>query len=442
MMNARQLDLTFAALADPTRRAILGRLSKGEMTVNQLAEPFRMSLPGVSKHLKVLARAGLIERGREAQWRPCRLNAAPLKGVAEWIEEYRRFWEDSFDRLDEYLKELQAKEKKRWQAQSELAGPATISGDRDIVASRVFDAPRDKVFRLWTDPVHLARWWGPRGFEITTFSMDFKPGGSWQLVMHGPDGRDYVNHVTFLEIVPGERIVFKHGGGRQTEPVNHTSRVSFESEGNKTRVTMRMTFESGQQRDMVATEFGAVAGLDQTMDRLREQAGAVGTAEEDFIVSRTFDAPQKLMWEVWSKREHLTKWFGPKGVVISHGELDFRPGGIFHYCMRPATGQEMWGKFEFREIVEPQRMVWVNSFSDAAGGLTRHPLSPTWPLKMLTTVTFAERDGKTTVTVRWKAIEATAEERATFHAARGGMNAGWSGTFDQLGEYVGSLAKA
>jgi DNA-binding transcriptional ArsR family regulator len=104
------LSLTFAALADPTRRAILSRLESGESSVTELASPFRMSMPAVSKHLKVLERAGLITRVREAQWRPCRLNAAPLKEAANWINEYRRFWEQSFDRLDEYLKELQKEE--------------------------------------------------------------------------------------------------------------------------------------------------------------------------------------------------------------------------------------------------------------------------------------------------------------------------------------------
>ena len=107
------LSNTLAALADPTRRAILGRLALGETSVTELAEPFEMSLPAVSKHLKVLERAGLIARGRDAQWRPCRLQAAPLRDVATWIEHYRRFWEESFDRLDHYLRELQAKEKKR-----------------------------------------------------------------------------------------------------------------------------------------------------------------------------------------------------------------------------------------------------------------------------------------------------------------------------------------
>jgi DNA-binding transcriptional ArsR family regulator len=111
-MSQDYLSTTFAALADPTRRAILARLALGEASVTELGKPFAMSLPAISKHLKVLEHAGLIARGRDAQWRPCRLAAGPLKDAAEWLEEYRRFWEESFDRLDDYLRELQKKEKK------------------------------------------------------------------------------------------------------------------------------------------------------------------------------------------------------------------------------------------------------------------------------------------------------------------------------------------
>ena len=104
------LNITFAALADPTRRAILARLASGEASVTELAEPFEMSLPAISKHLKVLERAGLIARGREAQWRPCRLAAGPLKDASDWLDHYRRFWDETFDRLEDYLRELQKKD--------------------------------------------------------------------------------------------------------------------------------------------------------------------------------------------------------------------------------------------------------------------------------------------------------------------------------------------
>ena len=112
-MATDRLSATFAALADPTRRAILARLTLGETSVGKLAAPFDMSLPGISKHLKVLERAGLIARGREAQWRPCRLQATPLKEVADWVADYRRHWEQRLDGLDDYLHELQSKDKKR-----------------------------------------------------------------------------------------------------------------------------------------------------------------------------------------------------------------------------------------------------------------------------------------------------------------------------------------
>jgi len=111
-MSPDRLSTTFSALADPTRRAILARLIAGEVSVTELAEPFAMSLPAVSKHLKVLERAGLIKRSREAQWRPCRLVAGPLKDAADWLEHYRHFWEESLDRLDDYLGELQGKEER------------------------------------------------------------------------------------------------------------------------------------------------------------------------------------------------------------------------------------------------------------------------------------------------------------------------------------------
>ncbi len=112
-LASKDLDHTFAALSDSTRRAILLRLASGAASVTEVAEPFKMSLPAISKHLKVLERAGLISRGREAQWRPCRLEPAALKEVADWVEQYRQFWEQSFDRLDEYLQQLQAKRKER-----------------------------------------------------------------------------------------------------------------------------------------------------------------------------------------------------------------------------------------------------------------------------------------------------------------------------------------
>jgi uncharacterized protein YndB with AHSA1/START domain len=317
--------------------------------------------------------------------------------------------------------------------------PAMLVGDREIVATRIFDAPRDLVFKVWTDPTHIGNWWGPKGFVTTTFKMDVKPGGVWRFVMHGPDGRDYENKITYLEVVKPERIVYKHGGDKDVEPVNFQVTATFEPQGEKTKLTMRMTFPSAAARDHVVKTYGAVDGLNQTLDRLGEQLPKIGTADEEFVISRVFDAPRDVVWKAWTERDRLMQWFGPKGFTMSQAKLDFRQGGMLHYCLSGPEGKEMWGKFVYREIIPPQRIVWMHSFSDEKGGLTRHPFSSAWPLEMLTTVTFAEHEDKTTVTVRWVPINASAAERETFQNNREGMKMGWTGTFEQLAQY---LAKA
>src|SRR4051812_32810373 len=114
---------------------------------------------------------------------------------------------------------------------TEINRPAALVGDREIAATRIFDAPRQLVWQAWTNPRHIAQWWGPKGFTTTTFSMEVKPGGAWRYVMQGPDGRDYQNKVTFVEVVEPERIVFKHGGDKDTEPVSHETFVTFEDYG-------------------------------------------------------------------------------------------------------------------------------------------------------------------------------------------------------------------
>ena len=160
---------------------------------------------------------------------------------------------------------------------------------------------------------------------------------------------------------------------------------------------------------------------------------------KEFVISRSFDVPRELMFKVWTDPAHMQRWWGPKGVTVINSKMDLRPGGIYHYGMRTLDGHEMWGKFVFREIVKPERLVFVNSFSDEKGGLTRHPMSPNWPLEMLSTITFTEQGGKTTVTVRWAPLNATAEECKTFEDGFDSMQQGWGGTLDQLSEYLSKV---
>ena len=159
-----------------------------------------------------------------------------------------------------------------------LAIKSSIHLDRDprsIVGVREFDAPRDLVFEAWTDAKHLAQWWGPNGFTTTTSFFEFRPGGVWRFVMHGPDGRDYQNRVTFDEIVRPERIVYRHGGnddggGEDVEPVQFTQTVIFEDLGGRTRITWRGDFPSAVERDRLIKDYGADTGLAQTMARLAD----------------------------------------------------------------------------------------------------------------------------------------------------------------------------
>jgi uncharacterized protein YndB with AHSA1/START domain len=158
---------------------------------------------------------------------------------------------------------------------------------------------------------------------------------------------------------------------------------------------------------------------------------------EDFVISRVFDAPRELVWRCFTDPKHMEQWWGPKGVTVSRAKMDLRPGGTFHYRMETADGTEMWGKMVYREITPRDRIVFLNSFSDAAGGTTHHPMAPTWPLEMLSIFTFEDvPGGKTRFTVRWSPYNASEEERKTFDAGYDSMRQGWGGTLDKLETYV------
>ncbi len=154
------------------------------------------------------------------------------------------------------------------------------------------------------------------------------------------------------------------------------------------------------------------------------------------------DAPRELVWKCFTDPEHMKQWWGPKGVKVVKSEMDLRVGGTYLYGMQVPDAPVMWGKFVYREIVPPEKLVFINSFSDENRGLTRHPMSPTWPMELLSTFTFEEAGpGKTKFTIRWSPHNATAEERKTFDAGQASMNQGWSGTLEQLENYL-ATAKA
>ncbi|HEU4741601.1 MAG TPA: SRPBCC domain-containing protein [Meiothermus sp.] len=159
-------------------------------------------------------------------------------------------------------------------------------------------------------------------------------------------------------------------------------------------------------------------------------------SEHELVIIRAFDAPRELVFRAFAEARHLARWWGPKGLRIEVHTLEFRPGGVFHYSMRSPQGQEMWGKFVYREILEPEKIVYVSSFADAEGGLTRHPMWPEWPLEILNTLTFEEHGGKTILTLRGGPINAAQNEIEFFNEVQSGVRVGFKGTLDQLEEYL------
>jgi uncharacterized protein YndB with AHSA1/START domain len=332
--------------------------------------------------------------------------------------------------------------------------PAGDLADREIVISRLLNAPREVVWDAWTDPKQVVEWWGPRGFTTTIHEMDVRPGGVWRHTMHGPDGTDYPNKSVFIEVVKPERIVFSHGGGKKgSRGVSFEATWTFEARGNKTLITLRSVFPSAEARDYVVKEYGAIEGGNQTLDRLEEllrktpiavertfgaPAEAVASGGE-FVISRVFDAPRELVWKAFTEPERMEQWWGPKGMRVHVAKLELRPGGTFLYSMRAPDGKDWWGKWVYREITAPEKLVTVVSFTDESGNPVRHPLSPAWPLEVLSTATFTDQAGKTLLTVRSAAINATEEERKTFEAGFKGMEQGFTGTWDKLAEYLASL---
>jgi len=165
-------------------------------------------------------------------------------------------------------------------------------------------------------------------------------------------------------------------------------------------------------------------------------AKSQATTGKEFVISRLLKAPRELVFACFTEPERMKEWWGPKGFKVIAAKMDLKPGGFYHYGLRAPDGSAMWGKFIYREINKPSRIVLVSSFSDEAGNITRHPMAPIWPLQMLSTFTFETEGDGTRLTIRWLPIDPSDEERAAFEAGFGHMNQGWSGSFEQLEAYL------
>jgi uncharacterized protein YndB with AHSA1/START domain len=304
-----------------------------------------------------------------------------------------------------------------------------------LYITRIYDAPVKAVWDAWTDPKQVAQWWGPRGFTITTHSKDLRPGGTWNYTMHGPDGTNWPNITKYHEVEKYSRLVYDHGGNENQPPLFHVT-VEFTDLNGKTKMEMTMGHPTPEALAQTKKIIKQASG-NSTWDRLAEYLEHESTGKEKFFINRSFEAPINTLFEMWTDPKHFSQWLGPTGSKMEFIKSDIQPNGTSFYCMSMGD-MKMYGKIHYKEITRPSRIVYTQQFADEKGNVSRHPMSPTWPETMLTTVTLAEEgQNQTRVTVQWEPYgKVTAEEIATFVKERSGMTQGWTGSFDKLEEYL------
>ena len=305
----------------------------------------------------------------------------------------------------------------------------------ELNLSRVYDAPVKAVWEAWTDPEKAAKWWGPRGFTITTHSKELKVGGHWHYTMHGPDGVDYPNKTVYFEVEECAKLVYDHGANDTQAPLFRVTVHFFEKDG-KTIMDMCMKLATAEAAEEMA-KFIKKAGGNATWDRLAEYLEETRGGKQIFVINRSFKAPIEKMFEMWTNPHHLSKWLATTGCDMEFIKSDIRPGGssFSHFV---GNGIEMYSRANYLEIEKPHRIVYTQEFCDKDEKISRHPLAPTWPERMLTEVTLSpEGTEQTRVTIKWECHGDTKpDELATFVQARGGMTQGWTGSFDKLEEYL------
>lgn len=313
------------------------------------------------------------------------------------------------------------------------------AGSREIITRRIINAPREMVFDVWTKPEHIVNWWGPDGFSNTIHEMEVKPGGTWHFMMHGPNGMDFPNKIVYTEVVRPERLVYVHTDDTEEERNLFHVTVTFEEEEGMTILAMYMQFPTVEERDRVIKEYGALEGNRQTMDKLEAYLDKIKQAPKEFVIVRELNAPRELVFKAWTEAEHLSKWWGPKIFDNEVKRLDLRPGGIFHYSMKTPDGSIMWGRFTYKEIIAPEKLVFTTSFSDEEGNIRPTTMLPVFPLEILNVVTFEEKNNKTILTLKGQPVNASEEECKVYYSMFDSMNAGFSGTLDMLDEHLETI---
>lgn len=311
----------------------------------------------------------------------------------------------------------------------------SVNGN-EIHIVRLYQAPVNAVWEAWVDKNQTAHWWGPRGFTLTTHSQDIRTGGHWAYTMHGPDGVDYGNKTLYHRVERLKCLEYDHGGNDDRPPLFRV-KVLFSEVKGQTKMEMTMTLPTPEAA-AETRQFVKKAGGDATWDRLGEYLGQKLENKTVFILNRSFQAPIKTLFELWTQPQHLSKWVAPTGFQLEFLRAEIKPGKSTFYVMTDGGRTKMYGRSQYLTIESPHRLIYIQQFCDENEKVTRHPFAPKWPETMHTTISFFEEGTKQTrVSILWEPQNpVTQEELQTFVQARGGMTQGWTGSLDKLEDFL------
>lgn len=306
----------------------------------------------------------------------------------------------------------------------------------ELYIERIYDAPVKMVWEAWVDPEKVGKWWGPRGFTLTSKQKDVRPGGTWTYTMHGPDGVDWPNRTVFHEVVKYSKLVYDHGANDNQPPMFRVT-VQFTELAGKTKMEMWMALATAEKARETA-KFIKQAGGNSTWDRLAEYLAEDTKKEDIFVINRTFEAPIAVVFDVWTDPNKFSNWLPPTGFTQKILKGEVKAGAEIFYRMDGPEGVKMFGKIRYKEITKPSKLIYTQIFTDENENVSRHPFAPTWPESMLTTIRFFAETGETTrVEITWIVDGAATDiECKTFHDAKAGMTQGWTGSFDKLEQYL------
>jgi uncharacterized protein YndB with AHSA1/START domain len=319
---------------------------------------------------------------------------------------------------------------------------ANHGGDREFTITRTFNAPRLMVFKAWTDPKQLAEWWGPHVFTTPVCEMDVRPGGAYRIVMRSPDGTDYPMKGFYREVVDGERLVFTNDLSEHppewhamidphrpkdiaSPDVHAVTTVTFTERDSKTTMTVRMQFATAAIRD-AHVKHGMNEGWSQSFESLADYLASA--ADREIVISRIFNAPRQLVWQAMTDPNHVVKWWGPRGFTTTIQEMDVRPGGVWRHTMRGPDGAEYPNASIFKEIVEPERIVFSHGGRKKDGPAAR--FEATWTFDSI------DSGAKTKVTIHMVFPSAAERDRVVreFGAIEGGKQ-----TLERLHEHLATM---